>query len=138
MVDTKTKPTKVKVEDFLRGIIPEERKRDGFTILRMMQKATNLPAYMWGPSIVGFGQYHYKYESGHEGDAPLIGFSPRKNALTLYVMFNFEGSKDLFGSLGKYTKSKACLYIKRLSDIDMNVLQKIIERSFQEAKRLHT
>jgi hypothetical protein len=104
-------------------------------LIKLMKKVTGSPPKMWGPSIIGFGQYHYKYESGHEGDMCITGFSPRKGNLTLYVMGSFPGQDALLKKLGKFKASKACLYIKKLEDIDMTVLEKIVKGTVDYTKK---
>ena len=127
MAELKTKPTAVSVHDFLNAVADEQKRADAFTILEMMTDITGEAPKMWGPSIVGFGEYHYVYDSGHEGDCCLTGFSPRKNALTLY--FN-AGLEERFAAelekLGKAKTGKGCLYIKKLADVDLGVLKKMI------------
>ena len=118
----KTKETKASVEDFINSVKDEVKRKDSLAILKLMQKATKEKPKMWGSSIVGFGSYHYKYESGREGDFFRIGYSPRVQNLTVYVMDGFEKRPDLMDKLGKHTTGKSCLYIKRLSDIDEDVL----------------
>jgi hypothetical protein len=124
MAETKTKPTGVSVADFLNGVPDAQRHADAEQMLEIMQEITGEPPKMWGPSIVGFGEYHYVYDSGHEGDICLTGFSPRKDALVLY--FN-AGLQERFAKelekLGKAKASKGCLYIKKLADIDLTVLK---------------
>jgi hypothetical protein len=135
--EPKTKQTDESVTAFL-DAIPDKRKRaDSYAILKMMAEITGEEAKMWGSSIVGFGRYHYKYASGHEGDTAMAGFSPRKQSLTLYIMDGNEDSNDLFEKLGKYTTSKACLYIKKLDDVDRDVLREIIRRSYEHTKKLY-
>lgn len=112
----------------------EQRRKDSYALIELMQKVSGFEPKMWGPSIVGFGSYHYRYESGHEGDAPLLGFSPRKAALTLYVTCGNREEEILLKKLGKFTKSKACLYLKKLSDIDQNVLVQIMKGSLKFTK----
>jgi len=125
----KTRATPQNVGQFLAGIADATKRADAEEIARMMASITGVQPKMWGPSIVGFGQYHYKYESGHEGDMCIAGFSPRKDALTLYVMPGFEHYADLMAKLGRYKTGKCCLYVKRLDDVDRDVLRKLIERS---------
>ena len=134
MADLKTVPTKFSVEKFLKGITDEQKREDCFEIMKMMEKATKCKAKMWGPAIVGFGDYHYVYESGREGDWFIIGFSPRKQNLTLYVMGGFQQFEDLMKKLGKYSVGKGCLYISKLEDVDTRVLKEIITKSVKEAK----
>jgi hypothetical protein len=127
MPEPKTKPTEVSVESFLSAVADEQRRADAWQMLEIMQEVTGLPPRMWGPTMVGFGEYHYRYASGHEGDTFLTGFSPRKDALTLYFM---AGLQERFGEelkkLGKARASKGCLYIKKLADVDLAVLRKMI------------
>ena len=137
MAEPKTKPTSQSVKEFLNGVVPEEKRKDAFALLEMFQKITGEKAVMWGTSIVGFGQYHYKSErSKQEGDWMLVGFSPRKQTLTLYIM---HGNKDnpAFEKLGKHKTSGGmggCLYINKLSDVDQKVLGKLIEKSYRYMK----
>jgi hypothetical protein len=135
MAEQKTKPTGQKVTDFLDKVEPQEKRKDSYEILAMMKDITGVEPYMWGPSIVGFGTYHYKYDSGHEGDTCITGFSPRKPAITLYVLLGLGDKADLLKKLGPHKASKGCLYIKRLSDIDKTVLKRIIESAVTEIKR---
>ncbi len=130
----KTLPTDASVLSFLAEIEDDEKRKDSEVLIAMMQKVSGKPAVMWGPSIIGFGSYHYTYESGREGDMPEIGFSPRKANLTIYVYQGFDDFGELLGKLGKHSTSVACLYIKRLSDVDIDVLQKIIARSYEMFK----
>ena len=139
MSDLKTKPTSQDAREFLSTIEPEEKRRDSSTLLELMQKITGEKAVMWGPSIVGFGSYHYKSErSRQEGDWPLIGFSPRKQNLTLYIMAGNQDNRDLLERLGKHKSSVGCLYVKRLSDVDLEVLTTLIEESFKYMKETKT
>jgi hypothetical protein len=135
MAEQKTKPTEVSVADFLAKVESEQVRDDCREIIKLMKKVTGSPPKMWGPSIVGFGQYHYKYESGHEGDACLTGFSPRKGNLTVYVMAGVAGQDALLKKLGKYKATKGCLYIKKLEDIDMTVLEKIVKGGVDYLKK---
>jgi hypothetical protein len=137
MSDQKTKPTPVSVEDFL-AALPDERKRaDSIQICKMMTEITGEPPVIWGPSIVGFGSYHYVYASGHSGDAPLTGFSPRKANLTIYIMGGFDQYESLLSRLGKHSVGKSCLYIKRLDDVDRDVLRDLIDRSYRYMHAQH-
>jgi hypothetical protein len=131
MYEPKTKPTEVRVEDFLNSISDETQRGDAKTVCRIMEDVTGLKPKMWGSSIVGFGSYHYKYASGHEGDAALIGFSPRKGTLTLYINNRFEQYTDLLDKLGNHKTSVACLYIKRLTEVNQDVLKQLIRQSFK-------
>jgi Domain of unknown function (DU1801) len=129
MAENKTKPTQMSVTEFINSIDDEDRRKDVKKVAAMMRKATGKKAKMWGPSIVGFDQYHYKYDSGREGDFMITGFSPRKQSLTLYVMPGFKGFDELMKKLGKHKTGKSCLYINRLSDVDEKVLEKLITES---------
>lgn len=134
MSELKTKITKASVDKFLRSIKDEQAQADCFKIAAMMQKAAKSEPKMWGTSIVGFGSYHYKGKSGREGDWFLTGFSPRKQALTLYLMGGFDDQADLLAKLGKYSTGKGCLYIKKLADVDVKVLKELIARSVKKMK----
>jgi hypothetical protein len=129
MAEMKTKPTKASVTKFLAAVPDAAMRKDCRTLVRMMKKATKSPPKMWGPAIVGFGDVHYKYESGREGDWFRAGFSPRRNALTLYIMSGFPKHADLMSKLGKHKTGKSCLYIRQLGDVDLKVLEKLVERS---------
>jgi hypothetical protein len=131
MADLKTKQNEQSVEAFLNGIEDEKRRQDCFAVLELMKKATNAEPKMWGDSIVGFGQYHYKYASGREGDFFLSGFSPRKQNLTLYINSGFTQYDELMSRLGKYKTGKACLYVKKLDDVDMTTLNELIQQSVE-------
>jgi hypothetical protein len=135
MPEQKTKPTQQTVADFLDKIADEQVRDDSAEIVKMMQKATGAPPKMWGPSIIGFGQYQYKYESGHEGYMCITGFSPRKQNFSLYVMMNASDNADLLSKLGKHKVGKACLYVKRLADIDTKILEKLINRTIDQVKK---
>jgi len=128
----KTKPTKESVAGFLNKISDAERREDCFAIEKIMEEITGAKPQMWGSSIVGFGSYHYKYASGHEGDWPLTAFAPRKNDLTLYVMLGFEKYDPLMNKLGKHKKARSCLYIKRLSDVHLPTLKKLLKTSVRD------
>jgi|ERR1700752_4419599 len=134
MAEAKTKPTNESVKDFLNRIPEADRREDCFAIAKIMEEITGDKPKMWGPSIVGFGTYHYKYASGREGDWPVTGFSPRKKDLTLYIMMGFAKHDEMMKKLGKHSVGKSCLYIKRLSDIDVPTLKKLIKTSVQELK----
>ncbi|MGB5721129.1 MAG: DUF1801 domain-containing protein [Woeseiaceae bacterium] len=129
MAENKTKPTKLSITAFMNGIEDPAMRRDARKVSAMMRKATGSRARMWGSNIVGFGEYHYKYDSGREGDSMIVGFSPRKQALALYVIPGFKPFAPLMNKLGKYKTGKSCLYIKRLSDVDEDVLAKLIGES---------
>ena len=129
MAELKTTPNDANVQAFLDGVEDEKKRQDAYAILELMKEVSGEPPKMWGPSIVGFGAYHYKYDSGREGDWFLTGFSPRKQNLTLYIMAGFSRYDDLMGRLGKYKTGKSCLYIKKLEDVDQGVLKELVEES---------
>ena len=129
MAENKTKPTKLSVAAFIDAVADQTKRADAKTIVKLMQSAAGEKPKMWGPSIIGFGSYHYKYDSGREGDMPLIGFSPRKPATVLYGMTGFSDSEALLAKLGKHTTGKGCLYIKKLADVDEKVLEAMIVKS---------
>ena len=136
MAELKTKPTQESVKDFLNKVPDEGRREDSFAVAKIMEEITGEKPKMWGPSIVGFGTYHYKYASGREGDWPITAFSPRKKDLTLYIMPGFEKHDELMKQLGKHSTGKSCLYIKRLSDIHVPTLKKLIKESVKQVKKL--
>jgi hypothetical protein len=131
MAENKTKPTEVSVAAFIAALPEEARRADAKALVKLMQRATGEKPKMWGPSIVGFGSHHYKYESGREGDTPLIGFSPRKPATVLYGV---TGSSEV---LGKHTTGKGCLYIKKLADVDQKVLEALVVKSVAAIRSRH-
>ena len=132
MAELKTKVTKVSADKFLQGIKDEKKREDCYQILKMMKKATKAEPKMWGTSIIGFGDYHYVYASGREGDWFITGFSPRVQNLTLYMLGGFD--QELMKKLGKYKTGKGCLYINKLEDVDAKVLDKLITTSVKQAK----
>ncbi len=143
MAELKTRATTQNPKDFLETIEPEQKRLDGLALLEMFEKVTGEKAAMWGTSIVGFGKYHYKSEkSSQEGDWMLVGFSPRKQNLTLYIMHGNDKSQELLAKLGKHKSSGGsmggCLYINKLSDVDLKVLATLIETSFQFMKKRNT
>lgn len=129
MAETKTKPTKVSVTAYINAIEDPERRKDCKTLVTMMTKVTTAKPKMWGPSIIGFGSYHYKYDSGHEGDSCVVGFASRAAAISVYIMGDFPERSTLLGKLGKHKMAKACLYIRRLADVDLAVLEKLVAGS---------
>ena len=133
----KTTPTVVSAEDFLASVEPDGRREDAKILCAMMARISGEPPIMWGPSIVGFGQYHYRYDSGREGDMCRIGFSPRKAALTLYAIVPYHDPSPLLADLGKHFTGKGCLYIKTLADVDADVLEALIAEAWQRTNRLH-
>jgi len=138
MAELKTKPTERSVKKFLADVENERRRQDAETILKMMTQITHLEPKMWGPSIVGFGSYHYKYESGREGDFLITGFSPRKQSLTIYIMPGFDRYDELMSKLGKHKTGVSCLYINKLEDVDMSRLKELIKLSFKYMKEKYT
>ena len=129
MAENKTKPTKLSVAAFVDGLTDPTKRADAKALVKLMQSAAGEKPKMWGPSIIGFGSYHYKYESGREGDMPVIAFSPRKAATVLYGMTGFSEAAALLAKLGKHATGKGCLYIKKLADVDQHVLEALIVRS---------
>jgi hypothetical protein len=129
--EPKTTRTDASVAEFLGTVPNRQRREDAEEVCDLMREVTGLEPAMWGPSIVGFGQYHYRYASGRQGDWPAVGFSPRKQALTLYISDDYNQHAELLARLGPHTTSKACLYIKRLSDIDIDVLRTLIKVGFE-------
>ena len=129
MAENKTKQTKASVDKFISAIKDENIQKDCYTIIKIMKSVTKEEPKMWGPSIIGFGAYHYKYASGREGDMCIAGFSPRKQNLTIYLEPGFEKQKALLEKLGKHKTSKVCLYIKSLKDVDVKVLKELIANS---------
>jgi len=134
MADNKTKPTDASVDAFIKSL-PEPRRADVKTLVKLMQSVTRRKPKMWGPSIIGFGSYHYRYESGREGDMPLLCFSPRKSANVLYVCLS---DQSLLGKLGKHTLSGGCLHIKKLSDVDPVALKAIMADSYAKMRAHHS
>ena len=137
MAENKTKPTRASVDDYIASIVDEARRADCRQLVRMMSRVTGEPPRMWGPSIVGFGTYHYRYESGREGDFFLTGFSSRKTDLSLYVMAGFVSFPALMAKLGRHRTGKSCLYVRRLADVDLEVLEELVRRSVKETRERH-
>jgi hypothetical protein len=133
----KTVETTNSVTDFLNLVADETKRKDCFTIVDIMTKQSGFPAKMWGPAIVGFGTYHYKYDSGREGDAPIVAFSPRKTEISLYLSSDFDNREEWLAKFGKHKSAKACIYIKKLADIDLKVLEKMIALSVKHVKKMH-
>lgn len=129
MAELKTKPSDKSVTAFLDALSDEKKKQDSYALIDLMKKVTGEEPVMWGDAIVGFGSRHYVYESGREGDWAPVGFSPRKQNLSLYLTCDFDTNQELLDRLGKHKTSKACLYIKRLSDVDLDVLEELISKS---------
>ena len=135
MVELKTRPTDASVEEFLAAVEHPQRRVDGFELLRLMKEVTQEEPVMWGTSIIGLGNYHYKYASGREADWLKVGFSPRKRSLSVYLVLDMDEISDLREELGKHRVGKGCLYINKLSDVDIEVLKKIIKRSYEALER---
>ena len=135
---TKTKYTDISVSDFINTYVDkEEKKQDSFRLIELMQKWSGCAPKMWGPTIIGFGNYHYKYASGHEGDAPLIGFSPRKAEFSLYVTVPDQEHTDLLKDLGKFKMGKSCIYFKKLADLNLDVLEQLSKSTIQYLQTHH-
>ena len=135
MAEVKTKKNKASVAAFLNAVADKQKRADAKKVSAMMRKATGSRARMWGTSIVGYGSYHYKYASGREGDWMLVGFSPRKQNLSIYIMPGFKAFDSLMAKLGKYKTGKSCLYINKLEDVDEKVLQKLIDESVKYMRK---
>jgi hypothetical protein len=129
MAENKTKPTRASVASFIAALADETRRADAKALVKLMQSAAGEKPQMWGPSIIGFGSVHYRYESGREGDMPLIGFSPRKAANVLYGVAGSSGAKTMLEKLGKHTTGKGCLYIKKVADVDLKVLGAMVAQA---------
>ena len=137
MAELKTKRSDASVTEFLNGVPSERRRKDSFAVLELMKEVTGEEPAMWGTSIVGFGSYRYKYASGREGEWPLVGFSPRKQNLTLYIMSGFDGYDALLADLGKYRTGKACLYISKLDDVDLWTLRELVKQAASHMAQTH-
>lgn len=138
MAKIKTTYTGQSVPAFIEAFVDnEQRKADSFQLIGLLEKWTLEHAKMWGPSIIGFGNYHYRYASGHQGDAPVLAFSPRKAALTLYVFSDTEKSRELLGQLGVFKMSKACIYLKKLSDVNLEILRELCIESIKYISEHH-
>ncbi len=134
MAELKTQPNEQNVEDFLNNVENETKRKDSFSILEMMKEETGAEPIMWGDSIIGFGSYQYKYASGRDAEWFLTGFSPRKQNLTLYIMSGFDEYDELLDKLGKHSTGKSCLYIKRLEDVDQDVLRDLVSKSVEHMR----
>ena len=135
MAENKTKPTKVSAAKYIDALEDPQQKKDCKLLVKMMRAATGERAVMWGPSIVGFGTYHYKYASGREGDFLIVGFAPRKNQISVYLTCDIQKMAPLLEKLGKHKTGKGCLYIKRLADVDLDVLNEMIELGIEEVEQ---
>ena len=138
MAKNKTTETKASVSGYLNTIKDEKRRKDFSAIIELIRKNTGLEPKMWGTAIVGFGSYHYKYESGHEGDAPLTGLASRANAITLYLNSGFDKREELLLEFGKYKTGKACIYIQKLDDIDKDILVRMVKNSIDHTKNKYS
>ena len=137
MAQNKTQPTTQSVTAFLNTVKDDTKRNDSFTLLRIMKEITGADPVLWGNSLIGFGKTHYKYKSGREGDWFLVGFAPRVQSLTIYIMPGFERYETLMKQLGKHKTGKSCLYIKKLEDIDMNILKELITQSATHTKAFY-
>lgn len=137
MPEPKMKENDNSVTDFIESVENERKKVDAYKLLEIFEEVTGYDAKMWGASIIGFGSYHYKYASGHEGDAPLVGFSPRKAKISLYLDYESKEREKLLENFGKHTKSKACIYINKLADIDIKVLKDLIKHTVVKYRNLY-
>ena len=135
MSEPKTKPTEVSAESHIAAITNEEQRDDAQALVALMRRVTRQEPRMWGPSIVGFGSYHYKYASGHEGDSALAAFAVRGRELVVYIEADFEGRDVLLAKLGKQKTGKVCVYMRRLANVDLTVLETLVARSIEETKR---
>lgn len=131
------KETSKSVIEFIEDVENPKKREDAYTLLNIFTEVTGYEAKMWGPSIIGFGSYHYKYKTGHEGDAPLVGFSPRKAKLSLYLAPQDPNQVELLKNFGKHTSSKACVYVNKLADVDVNVLKSLIEHTVKLTKEMY-
>lgn len=134
MSDLKTKRNNASVKDFINQIEHDRKRKEAFLLLEIFEEITQCKAEMWGDSIIGFGSYHYQYESGRSGEWMLTGFSPRKQNFSIYVMSGVQSFDSILPQLGKHKSSKACLYINKLEDVDLSVLKEIIKKSFEYVK----
>lgn len=137
MSEPKMKENDNSVTEFIESVENEKKKADAYQLLKIFKEVTGFDAKMWGPSIIGFGRYHYKYASGREGDAPLAAFSPRKAKISLYLAYESEEREKLLENFGKHTKSKACIYVNKLADIDTNVLKDLIKYTVETYQNLY-
>lgn len=137
MYELKTKETDRSVIEFIEQVESPKKRADAYQLLDIFTQTTGYEAKMWGPSIIGFGSYHYKYPTGHEGDAPLVGFSPRKAKISLYFATGDDRRKELLDTFGKHTSGKACVYINKVADVDVNVLKKLIVQSVEFLQNMY-
>ena len=137
MAKNKTTETALSVTDFINSVKDEAKRKDCFDFIKLLKKQTGLEPKMWGPSIVGFGSHHYKYESGREGDSPNIAFSPRASSIAIYLSANFKNRDTLLEKFGKYKSDKGCVHIKTLADIDKDILREMIANHIKHIKELY-
>ncbi|MVM38027.1 DUF1801 domain-containing protein [Spirosoma sp. HMF3257] len=137
MANNKTTQTESSVTDFINSIENDVKREDSARVVELIQQQTGFEPKMWGTSIIGFGSYQYRYDSGRKGDAPLIGFSPRKDALTFYLSANFTGRAELLEKLGKHKTGKGCVYIKTLQDVNLDVLKEMVDRSANHIRTIY-
>jgi len=137
MAENKTKETEADVLEFIDTVEPEKKKADTLIVLEIMNRITKVQPKMWGTSIIGYGTYHYKYDSGREGDAPLLAFSPRKANMVLYVLTNFRGQEELLAKLGKHKTGKICLYLNKLDDVVLDVLEDIVQNAHNHMMKVY-
>ena len=137
MAKNKTAETDHSVTDYINEVANEVKRKDSFRLIKIFKSITGCEPKMWGPSIIGFGKYHYKYASGHEGDSPLAAFSPRKDSLVIYIATEFEKREELLSQLGKHKSSKSCVYAKKLDDIDIAILEKMVKKSIKYVTKLY-
>ena len=137
MAKNKTTETSTSVHEFLNTVKDEAKRKDSLRLIELIKKQTGIEPKMWGPSIVGFGSYHYKYDSGHEGDSPLVAFSPRASAISLYLSGHFEKREELLETLGKHKTDKGCIYMKSLDNINIGTLEKMIVNHIKHIKELY-
>lgn len=137
MYEQKTKENENSVIDFIENVENEKKKADAYELLKIFEEVTGFEPKMWGTSIIGFGKYHYKYESGHEGDASLVGFSPRKTRISLYLDYDNEEKRKLLENFGKHQTGKACVYINKLADVDIDVLKDLIKHAVEYYQKLY-
>src|SRR3954470_22813539 len=137
MAKNKTTETSISVDQFIDAVKDEVKRQDSYSLIQLIKKQTGLDPKMWGPSIIGFGKYHYKYASGHEGDAPLAAFSPRKDSLVFYLNTGAKDHQALLSVLGKVKNTRGCVYVKKLEDIDLQVLKEMIRNSVEQTKKLY-
>lgn len=135
MAELKTKPRRASVSKFIASIDDPVKRKDAQVLSTMMEAVTGEKPVLWGDAIIGFGTYHYKYATGHEGDAPVVAFSPRKRNLTVYLIYGFADNQELLSKLGKHSTAKTCLYIRKLEDVDLKVLERLVRDTVKQVRR---